>query len=289
MIRFTRPVGLMLIVMFMCAQAEAASAQSADVLTLIKARKTAAENGALPPARPIPETVPYSYVVTLGIESDEDKAGDDDLGAEERGAVSVRYRMNPMAAPGSRVTLLTGAMEDYSKDIREQIERYNSKMSAAEIAEGFWCEDNEAGPFDSEIDVSAITVISETEDQAHLSIGKGLASALMDSDDGMPKKLLKRLAIEAVVSKPDLTIRSMHVKLTKPVTLKIVAKIKEMDMRQSCEAAPNGLLYVNRKTARVAGKALGIRFRENMSETITDLRPVDAPSDPVDAPTDNGQ
>jgi len=260
--RFIAPfVGLSIVSSFYGASA---SAQSLDVVSLIKARQLAEQNGTLPPAAIIPDTVPYIYVVT------------NETTSEEYGTVVFSYEMNPMAAPGARINLLTGTMEGLSKDSRKELERYNDEMSTAEIAEEFWCDDNdEEEAFDEDFDVSKLTVISENEASAHVSFGGELLAELLDDDNDMPKKIRKNLAVDAELSKPDLKMLNMQMRLTKPVTLKIVAKIKEMEIGMSCKYAPNGLLYFHQKIARVRGKALGSSFSENIILTVSELQPIE--------------
>jgi len=186
----------------------AAQAQTADLISLIKARQLAHQQGTLPPAAIIPDTVPFSYVVTREMKTSE---------GDEVTTQLLEYKMNPSAAPGARIELLTGVMDDLPKDVRRELERYNNEMSPAEIADEFWCEDNdEESPFDADFEASDITVISETDKLANVKIGKNLLGTFVDVDGDMPKKIRKNLSIEAMISKPELKVMDMRIKLMKP-------------------------------------------------------------------------
>lgn len=235
------------------------SAEAADIRTLIEQKQNSVGNTVL-----VPTDIPYTYVVTANIRSGE---GDDIDG------FTAQYQVNPKAAPGSRLTFIGDALETFPQDFQDAMARLEMEQTEAEMAEEFWCTDNEEA---DDVLPDDFTIIREDDREAVIALGNDNLKSMLDMDggDGMPKKILKRLSAVLTVSKPDLTMRHMKVWLTKPTTIKIIAKIKEMNIEQSCEIAPNGISYVISKKMRMKGKALGTRFSENAVITVSDLKPL---------------
>lgn len=240
-------------------------AQAANIKTLIQQKKDGKISTPL-----APKNIPYTYIVSTDAKTGE---GDNVV------SYTAKYQVNPSAAPGSRLTFLGAPLETFPKDFREEMERLNTEATETEMAEEFWCASSEEDKDDSENDLEpeGITVIREDEIEAVISIhNDGLRKVMqMESGDGdMPKKVMKRLAMELTLAKPDLTMRNMKVWLTRPTTIKIVAKLKEMNIEQSCSIAANGIPYVSERKMKVSGKALGTSFMEDMVISVTDLQPL---------------
>ncbi len=241
-----------------CVLSLPAGALASDFKTLAQEQAASAE------ANMAPHTIPYSYRVDIEVINAE-KPDENFTGA---------YRVNAAAEPGKRVTLIGASWEDYPKGMREELEKINQERPEAEFAEEFWCE---LDP--DEIDILAsdnVTVLRETETEAVLSLGPTGVSRFIGDDDGdrdMPKKMLKRMNSEVTFSKPDLRLVRSHIWLSKPTTVKIVAKIKEMDFDTGCSVAPNGLSYVSHHNTKASGKALGKSFGAVINVKLSDLQP----------------
>jgi len=243
----------------------ATSAKAADIKTLIHQKQDSGDKGPLAPT-----DIPYSYVVTADIKSGE--------GKDTTGFVA-KYRVNPKAAPGSRLTFIGEPLETFPKDFQKQMNQFDTEAVEADLAEEFWCADSADDADDLDLSPEDITVIREDEHEAVIAISNEALNSMMKMDTGdgeedMPKKIRKRLASELTLSKPDLTLRHMKVWLTRPTTIKIVAKMKEMNIEQSCSLAPNGIPYVTTRKMRVRGKAIGSSFMEDAVITVSDLRPL---------------
>ena len=128
----------------------------------------------------------------------------------------------------------------------------NPENSAEDLAEEFWCESGDNELFDGDdVSVDDFTVISETESEAVIRPNLALmAEIMMDKDDDedmskserkMMAKMMERLDGEFVLSKPDARLKYLKIWLTRPLTMKVIAKLKEMEITQSCAC----LLYTS--------------------------------------------
>ena len=240
----------------------AGTAQAEDFRSLLDARYSAESN--MPAA---PADIPYAYTVTVEQVSEDDE--DENF--------SSRYKFDPSAAPGERVTMIDGEIDDLPKGVRKGLERINNDADMAELAEGFWCV-----PDPEIIAVVAndpdTQITSQDEETVELSIGPKSVKAMMalendEEDRGLPKKVAKRMTGRVVMSKADYQLKSSHLWLTEPTTVKLVAKMKEMDFKTECDLAPNGVPYFSKRKTIVAGKAVGSSFRADIRVSVSDLTP----------------
>lgn len=260
--------GLCIAALILTQAAHAQDVMAQDIMTLIKNRQTQAPDT----RRIVPQSIPYSYLVSTSVQEEEEG---------ESLMQAVQYRVNPQRAAGERITVMSGSLEALPEEAREEIEAVNAEQNVAALASEFWCNSEDDGPLngdDPEDDLGeGVTVISENDVEAVLGLDIGLLKGMLtegDEDDGMPNKIVKRMAAQVTVTKPDLEMKSMRVWLTRPVRVMLVAKIKEMDIRQSCALAPNGHWYASERQLTVRGKALGVNFSEQQSITISDLQPL---------------
>ncbi len=239
----------------------AGSASATDFKTLVQQQVDAGPS-------PAPKTIPYTYMVSIDLDGRSGKDGDKDF----QGA----YRFDPTAAPGERTQLLGMDWEDFPKDMRKDMERADNSETPAQFAEDFWCVTDAA---DLAVMASdSVTVLRETESEAVVSLSPDAIGHFLGGDSGdgersMPKKIKKRMAAELTFSKPDLILKTSHIWLTEPTSVKIVAKMKAMDFKIQCDIAPNGLPYFSGSETSVDGKALGKSFQAQVNMTISDLRP----------------
>ena len=257
----------------LCLPLIAAPAQAEDILSIL-ARK------AETPARLAPPTIDYSYTLNVDIKAREGK----DL--SEGQAV---LRIDPSRAPGARATVLSisdpenEALQDFLKEIEDP------ENTMQKRAENFWCGDNAA---DFEVkpnaapelisDPALLTVLYEDETEARIRPDMPkLAQLLMQSDENadkngrkMAKKLMERIEGEITLDKPSGEMKGFSVRMTRPLTMMLVAKLKEMDVAQTCALAPNGHFHISTLTMNVQGKAVGSRFGQELDIRVSDLTPL---------------
>lgn len=244
------------------------SAQAEDIASII-ARQANVE-------RPAPPALnPYNYTLDVVMSGHE--------GKEIMEPFSAKLLIDPSAAPETRVTIVSTSEDEYPDEFEQLLkETRDSKRSAEDLSKEFWCEgedDNLFGKDDMSED--SYTIISETDTEAVIKPNLALmAEIMMDSEEDddmskserkMMKKMMERLDGEFVISKPDLTPKRMKMWLTRPLTMAVVAKIKEMEVTQSCAVAPNGFAYTDTMTMHVKVKALGMAMEQDMDIRVSEL------------------
>ena len=244
------------------------AAQANDFKTLIQAQSQSSV------VQTTPQDVPYSYLVTIEMDSVENN----DVEEEEEETESFRgqYRFNPAAAPGERVTIVNGKWDDYPKDMRKELDKVNNDHTIADFVDEFWCV-NDADIY-SVLRSDLVSVLREDESEVVISLNPDAIAKIMAVEEGegerqMPKKIRKRMLGELTLAKPGLTVKHSRFWLSRPTTLKIVAKMKEMNFEQSCSIAPNGLPFVSQNNTRVSGKAMGSAFGMDLKVSLSDLQP----------------
>lgn len=216
-----------------------------------------------------PQSIPFSYLVTINIDSKE--------GKDEAENFKGQYRFDPSAEPGNRIKLIGQTWDDIPKDMRKELEKNNLETTPEKFAKDFWC----MGDRDT-LDILAsddVTILREDSEEAVISLSPEAISHFMSDDtEGkkerkMPKKIRKRMRAEMTFSKPDLIMTQSRIWLSEPTTVKIVAKMKEMDFQEKCAVAPNGLPYLSESRTIIAGKAMGKSFGANVNVFVSDLQP----------------
>lgn len=249
----------------LCLPLIASTAHAEDIMSILASK-------AETPARLAPETIAYSYTLTLDVKNRKGK----DL--TEGQAV---LRIDPTQAPGSRAQIISSSDADSEalQEFLEAIEDPDNTM--AKQAEGFWCGSSEAQS-QSDFAPEDFAIISEDETQAVLrpNLVK-LAELLMQSDANadkngrkMMKKLMKRIDGDVTLSKPSGEMKGFTVRMTRPMTMMLVAKLKTMDVEQTCQLAPNGHYHIATMKMNVEGKAVGSRFGQNLDMKISELTPL---------------
>jgi len=247
----------------------APSAQAEDILSILE-RKSKAEHPA-PPA-----LNPYNYTVDVIMSGRE--------GKDIKAPFTAKLLVDPSASAEARVTIVSSSAEEHPEEFKEFLsEIQSSETSAEDLAEEFWCESGDNELFDGDdVSVDAFTVISETDTEAVIKPNLALmAEIMMDSEEDedmskserkMMKKMMERLDGEFVLSKPDARLKNFKIWLTRPLTMMVIAKLKEMEITQSCAMAPNGFTYTDSMTMRVKAKALGMGVEQNMDIKVSELR-----------------
>ena len=249
----------------LCLPLIASSAHAEDIMSIL------ARQAETPP-RISPTTINYTYTLTLDIKDREGK---------DVSEVQAILRVDPTQPPGERAEVISSSDPDSEslEDFLKEVEDPENTMSKQ--ADGFWCGSN-ADEADPDFGPEDFIVISEDETQAVIQPDMvKLAELLMQSDDNadkngrkMMKKLLKRIEGEVTLSKPSGEMKGFSVRMTRPMTMMVVAKLKKMDVEQTCELAPNGHFHISTLTMNVEGKALGSRFGQELYMQISDLTPL---------------
>ncbi|MGB6230869.1 MAG: hypothetical protein WBF53_12190 [Litorimonas sp.] len=246
-------------------------AQAEDAFALF-----AAQSG--PEARP-PAHVPYRHTVEVTVSGSKGDTVHDPL--------TARLRIDPSRPAGERVTVLERGAEargEMEKALREMIEEIEDpERTPAAQAQSFWC--NAGGEPPTPADFA---VVEDTD--THIALrpsAERMVSMFMQTGDreldrkerSMAKKLSDRLEGHIVYGKPSGLIRSAHFNITRPMTVLMVAKIRQMKMDQTCSLAPNGHPYVSEFSMDVRVTALGSKISNVMELTVGDLEWIgDAPA-----------
>lgn len=246
----------------------APSAQAEDILSILERQSKVGQ--------PVPPVLNlYNYTIDVVMSGNE--------GKDVQEPFTAKLLIDPSAAPKERVTILSVSHEEHPDDFKDFIkETTNPETSPEDLAEEFWCESGDNELFDDEdISVDDVTVIAETETEAIIKPNLSLMAEIMMDSDGdeemskserkMMKKMMERLDGEFILSKPEARLKSLKIWLTRPMKMAVVAKIKEMEITQSCAMAPNGFTYSDSMTMRVKVKALGIGMEQYMDIKVSGL------------------
>ena len=244
------------------------SAHAEDIMSILE-RKSKVEK----PSPPVLN--PYNYTVDVVMSGKE--------GKDDKPPFMAKLLIDPSAAPEARVSIVSTSSEDHPDEFKDFLEEIqNPETSAEDLTEEFWCEGGDDEMFDDEnMSIDDFTVVSETETEAVIKPNLALmAEIMMDSEESddmskserkMMTKMMKRLDGEFVLSKPEARLKSFKIWLTRPMTMALIAKLKEMEVTQSCSMAPNGFTYTDTMTMRVKAKALGVGMEQNMDVKISGL------------------
>ncbi|CAM3831090.1 hypothetical protein [Litorimonas haliclonae] len=228
--------------------------------------------------RPVaPENIPYDYTVDFQINEPGDDASDTPFTA----VLTIR----PALTGDERVTVISQSNDERPEALKELLTKITSlETSQADLAKEFWCEDDDNGLLSEDFSGDDFTVVRETETEVVLrpDIQK-LAEIMMSSDDFLEngdgdrkiiKKLLDRLDGEFTLSKQDAHLKHFKIWMTRPMRVKLIAKIKELELTQSCAIAPNGVAYKSATSMHLRVKALGTSVVQDMNIVVRDLKPI---------------
>ncbi|GHA86390.1 hypothetical protein GCM10009069_07000 [Algimonas arctica] len=225
----------------------------------------------------LPQYVPYRHTVDVIVSGSK---GDD-----AHAPLEAKLRIDPSRPAGERVTILEqsedarGEMEKALREMIDEIE--DADRTPAAQAQSFWC--NPGGAMPTPEDFS---VIEQTDSFARLKPTPArMVSLFMQTGDreldskerSMAKKLSDRLEGEIVYDKPSGLIRSSAFNITRPMTVLLIAKIRQMEMVQGCSIAPNGHPYISRFSMDVGVTALGKKITNVMELTVGDLERIGPP------------
>lgn len=224
-----------------------------------------------------PDINPYNYILDFSLEGKE--------GKDSEPPFKAKILINPAAEGESRVTVISASSENYHDDFEEMVaEIRDPEKTTKELSEDFWCDlgnDNETPLQDRAELAEAFTVLRESETEAVLRPNlQKIADFMMEGEDELDMskserkimdKMMKRMDGEFTISKPALHLKHFKIWLTKPMTVKIIAKIKKMELEQSCALAPNGFNYVETLSMNMEAKALGINAAQKTNIRVSAL------------------
>jgi hypothetical protein len=248
-------------------------AKAQDIFDILAQRESGGT--AQPPAY-----VPYRHTVDVIVSGSK---GDD-----VHDPLIAKLRIDPSMPAGQRVTILEqteDARGEMEKALREMIEEIEDEdRTPAAQAQSFWCNAGGAVPTADDF-----TVIEETDTVSRLRPSPDrMVSMFMQTGDrdldrkerSMARKLSDRLDGEIVYDMPSGQIRSAQFDITRPMTVLLVAKIRQMKMEQRCSLAPNGHPYISSFSMDVGVTALGKQITNVMELTVGDLELIVNPQAP---------
>ncbi len=151
-----------------------------------------------------------------------------DLSAPEFKQITPAHLINP-DRPGSSFGALAGI--------------------ESSIEDGIWCSSLISTPPEPD----DVEIVDETADTISYQFQPGIP----EDADGPTKKMSKRSLTTIVVSREDPAILSYERRLTKPVTIYVVAKIKSADSTATCARGPDGNTYIHETSNAFEASGLG--------------------------------
>jgi len=221
---------------------------------------------------PLPDTVAYSYKLTVDIKERYGKM---------RVEGEIVLRVDPSQPPGSRSNVLFTNIDD-SLYLAKYLQKFESpEITTSNLAEAFWC-----GPGDrqsqSYLDPENFTVLSENLTEADLEpkpeklaalVLKSYGDTFEDGDQAM-KRLADRIEGRINVSKPSGEIKRYSVRIKRPLKTEDGSKLKVMRVKQFCVPAPNGHFRVETYGINIQGRAMDTRFSRKIEMRFSDLTPL---------------
>jgi len=129
------------------------------------------------------------------------------------------------------------------------------------LEDGIWC----TRFSDNLPDADDIEIESETAD----TITYKFTPAPSEDADGPEKKILKRTRALITVSKTDPAILSYQQRLTKTVSIYVIAKIKKVETSATCARAPDGRTYTTHTSSSFEASGIGDGGGNNSQMHIT--------------------
>ena len=242
------------------------AAQAQDIKTLFDRRSEIVQ-----PTPPIIN--PYNYTLDVMFAG---KKGKDIVPP-----FTAKLLINPAAEGEARARILSTSSDDYNDEFKEMLAEIQ-EQTIEEFTDEFWCDVQTDASLDGGAFTSAdFTVLRETETEAvvrpnpqrlqEIFMAQENVSDMSKGELKLMRKMIKRLDGEMTFSKPDLLPVHLKMWMTEPMTVKVIAKIKNMEMEQSCAYAPNGFPYVERLSMDMQIKALGIKFEQMMGVRVSEL------------------
>ena len=241
------------------------SVQAEDIMSILQRQSES------PPVE-LPKVNPYNYTLAVTMSGQE---GDDDI----KPPFTAQLRINPAETGEKRGVLISASSDDFSDDFKALLDEIRDPdVSVEDFSEEFWCEGLSG---EDDLSLDDFSVVSQTQTEATIRPDlQSMAKIMMDSDEDqeisnserkMMEKMMERLDGEFILSKPEGQLKQFKIWMTRPMRVKVIAKINSMEIQQSCAPAPNGLRYTETMSMNDGLKALGIDISQNMNLRISDL------------------
>lgn len=172
----------------------------------------------------------------------------------------IEALVDPSRPPEERIEIRFPPPGSESGNVAEMLQQLKS-----EPPRSIWCSTvSDAIPKD-------IVLMDETADTLLFSFRPIINQEMTKRE----RKVFKKLKGQIVIDKNTMTIRSYRMKNPKPIKPAIVAVIRTFMIESDCEMAPNGRSYRAKHVFTIDGAALGNRFGETVTTSISNLTPVE--------------
>ena len=220
-----------------------------------------------------PQVNPYNYTLDVMFAGKE--------GKDVIPPFTAKLLINPAAYGEERARILSTSSDDYNIEFKEMLTEIR-EQTPEELSDEFWCDVETKPSLDDDAFTSEdFTVLRETETEAvvrpdtqrltEIFMAQEDVSDMSKGERKLMRKMVKRLDGEITFSKPDLIPTHLRMWMTEPMTVKIIAKIKNMNIEQTCALAPNGFPYVETFSMDINMKAFGIKFEQMTGMRVSEL------------------
>jgi len=175
------------------------------------------------------------------------------------GGVVAEAKVDPSAALGSRITILSPAKEDWSIGFSTSLEDMERKNNG-----DIWClKFTKYVPDDA-------TLIADNEETSIFEF-----EPLAEPGNKFDTKFKRGLVGNIEISKEDASVMSYHVRANDSFKPSLSARINSFDLRFDCKPGPDGRRYFANFSMNIAGKALTRKFVEKEDWIISNLQPIE--------------
>lgn len=171
---------------------------------------------------------------------------------------SVTGRVDPSAPMGERLTIISPAEADWTKEFAKRAKALKKNTEG-----NIWCQQ-----FKDMVPETA-SLLSETETLARYSFQPS-----PDDKENDLAKIAKHLDGVITLEKSTGQIQSLELIAREPFKPVIVAKVNTFQFKVSCTAAPNGLMRIATVNTMLEGRAMGKAFSENETQTMSNLQAI---------------
>lgn len=164
-------------------------------------------------------------------------------------------RIDPSKPEGERVTVLSPPEADWTEKLAERVANMQDNTQG-----DIWC-----ASLADNIPADA-ALVSETETTATYAY-----TPTDDSEDEDLNRIARHLRGTVVVDKVTPAILSLEMLAEKPFKPVMVAKVRQFEMKVTCDRAPDGRTHIASLDIDIAGSAMMQSFSQSDRQTITDL------------------
>lgn len=170
----------------------------------------------------------------------------------------IRGRFDPSKPKGQRYTIFEATAKD--ANLKKIDERYE-KRGGGDI----WCDEAFGG---------ADGPVTQASDASGRSTYSFRPLQPRQSPWGDAKDLYRAMKADVVLDPASNGVLSYQTRLTKSVSMMVVATVKAAQISGQCAAAPNGRMYAARTEMNVDASGMGQKMQMRVVQTISNLTPV---------------